>query len=167
MGCQYINLGSGLGFKVCFSVRLSYSSFGVNCLMSTWDLNVKTSLTENGSRCLELDNAWRDVCYVKKTLLNGGGVWAVYPVVFSVGNFCGIFHCTVTTILSISTISSFSLAASRSAGPPPSILWGSYPVVGKADELMLRQLLGLVVVHISELATPTLVDVACTDQLPH
>ncbi|XP_010940329.1 protein S-acyltransferase 11 [Elaeis guineensis] len=61
------------------------------------------------------------------------GVWAVYPVVFSVSYFCGIFHSTLTAILSISTISSFCLAAFRSAGAPTNILWGSYPIVAKGD----------------------------------
>nr|CAD1821126.1 unnamed protein product [Ananas comosus var. bracteatus] len=60
-----------------------------------------------------------------------GGVWAVYPVVFSISYFCGVFHCIVTAILSIITISSFFLASFSSAGAPTNILWGSYPVVGK------------------------------------
>ncbi|XP_038687214.1 protein S-acyltransferase 11-like isoform X1 [Tripterygium wilfordii] len=61
----------------------------------------------------------------------GGGVWAVYPVVFSISYYCGILHSIITMILSISTISTFSLAAFKCAGKPPSILWGSYLVVGK------------------------------------
>ncbi|KAF5737926.1 DHHC-type zinc finger family protein isoform 1 [Tripterygium wilfordii] len=60
-----------------------------------------------------------------------GGVWAVYPVVFSISYFCGMLHSIITVILSISTISTFSLAAFKCAGKPPSILWGSYPVVEK------------------------------------
>eukprot|EP00262_Sarcandra_glabra_P005591 TRINITY_DN17313_c0_g1_i1.p1 TRINITY_DN17313_c0_g1~~TRINITY_DN17313_c0_g1_i1.p1 ORF type:complete len:342 (-),score=23.59 TRINITY_DN17313_c0_g1_i1:90-1115(-) len=60
-----------------------------------------------------------------------GGIWAVYPIIFSISYFCGIFHCTITFILSISTISSFSFAAFQSAGAPSNILWGSYPVVEK------------------------------------
>lgn len=63
----------------------------------------------------------------------GGGVWAVYPVVFSISYFYGIFHLTITTILSISTLSTFSLAAFSCAGTPPSIMWGTYPLVGKGD----------------------------------
>ncbi|KAK2453733.1 DHHC-type zinc finger family protein [Trifolium repens] len=62
-----------------------------------------------------------------------GGVWAIYPVVFSVSLLWGIFHSIITTILSIATISFFSLAAFRCAGTPPNILWGSYPTVGKGD----------------------------------
>ncbi|XP_044494837.1 protein S-acyltransferase 11 [Mangifera indica] len=62
-----------------------------------------------------------------------GGVWAVYPVVFSISYFYGIFHLTITTILSISTLSTFSLAAFSCAGTPPSIMWGTYPLVGKGD----------------------------------
>lgn len=60
-----------------------------------------------------------------------GGTWAVYPIVFSIGYFFGIFNCVITAILSVSTISAFSLAAFRSAGAPPLISWGSYRVVGK------------------------------------
>ncbi|XP_021896557.1 protein S-acyltransferase 11 isoform X2 [Carica papaya] len=60
-----------------------------------------------------------------------GGVWAVYPVVFSISYFYGIFHSIITIFLAISTLSTFSLAAFRCAGTPPSILWGSYPAVGK------------------------------------
>ncbi|PKA58737.1 putative S-acyltransferase [Apostasia shenzhenica] len=59
------------------------------------------------------------------------GVWVVYPTVFSIGYFCGIFHSTVTAILSFITISTFLLAAFRSAGSPVVITWGSYPIVGK------------------------------------
>ncbi|GAV86614.1 zf-DHHC domain-containing protein [Cephalotus follicularis] len=62
-----------------------------------------------------------------------GGVWAVHPVVFSITYFCGIFHSIITVILSLSTLSMFSLAAFQCAGTPPSILWGSFPVVGKGD----------------------------------
>ncbi|XP_048559846.1 protein S-acyltransferase 11 [Triticum urartu] len=62
-----------------------------------------------------------------------GGVWAVYPVVFSISIFCGIFHCTVTALLSIFTIASYCLASFKSAGAPPGIRWGSYPMVGKND----------------------------------
>eukprot|EP00268_Persea_americana_P041073 TRINITY_DN4090_c0_g2_i1.p1 TRINITY_DN4090_c0_g2~~TRINITY_DN4090_c0_g2_i1.p1 ORF type:complete len:343 (+),score=34.11 TRINITY_DN4090_c0_g2_i1:404-1432(+) len=60
-----------------------------------------------------------------------GGVWAVYPVIFSVSVLFGVFHSIVTFILSVSTISSFSLAAFRSPGAPANMLWGSYPVVEK------------------------------------
>ncbi|CAL5403886.1 unnamed protein product [Camellia sinensis] len=60
-----------------------------------------------------------------------GGVWAVYPVVFSISYYCGIFHSILTAILSVTTISTFSLAAFKCAGAPPIILWGSYRVVEK------------------------------------
>lgn len=62
-----------------------------------------------------------------------GGVWAVYPVVFSISNFCGIFHCIVTAILAVFTITSYGLASFKSAGAPVNIRWGSYPMVGKSD----------------------------------
>ncbi|XP_077247083.1 protein S-acyltransferase 11-like [Tasmannia lanceolata] len=60
-----------------------------------------------------------------------GGVWAVYPVVFSVSFFCGVFHSTIAFILSGCTFSTFCLSAFRSAGAPASMFWGSYPTVGK------------------------------------
>ncbi|CAD5187430.1 unnamed protein product, partial [Musa acuminata subsp. malaccensis] len=59
------------------------------------------------------------------------GVWAVYPAVFSISKFCGIVHCLLTSVLSIITVSSFCLAAFRSAGAPANIPWGSYPIVEK------------------------------------
>jgi hypothetical protein len=57
----------------------------------------------------------------------------VYPIVFSINYFCGIFHSIITIILSVTTISSFILAAFQCAGMPPSIQWGFYPDVGKGD----------------------------------
>lgn len=63
----------------------------------------------------------------------GGGVWALYPVVFSVNSFSGIFHSIITMILCVTTLSSFSLAAFQCAGKPPNIQWGIYPVVRKGD----------------------------------
>ncbi|KAL6501745.1 hypothetical protein OROGR_026878 [Orobanche gracilis] len=59
------------------------------------------------------------------------GIWAVLPVLLSVSYFHGVLHITVTMILSICALSSFCLSAFQSAGPPPMILWGSYPTVGK------------------------------------
>ncbi|RZB41806.1 Protein S-acyltransferase 11 isoform F [Glycine soja] len=80
----------------------------------------------------------RDRCFVSVVLVFMffvifGGVWAVYPVVFSVSILCGVFHSIITAILSVATISFFSFAAFRCAGTPPNILWGSYPTVGKSD----------------------------------
>lgn len=66
-------------------------------------------------------------------LIAGGGVWAVYPIVFSVSLSCGVFHSSLTFLLAVSTLSTFCLAAFRPAGPPLSIVWGSYPVVGKGE----------------------------------
>ncbi|KAL7000608.1 protein S-acyltransferase [Sarracenia purpurea var. burkii] len=60
-----------------------------------------------------------------------GGLWAVYPFVFSMSYFSGIIHSIIIVILSVATAVSFSLAAFRCAGAPPIILWGSYRVVGK------------------------------------
>jgi len=62
-------------------------------------------------------------------------VWAVYPVVFSVSYVCGVFHCIVTFILAVTTVSMFSLAAFSDAGTPQFIVWGSYPTVRKDDLL--------------------------------
>ncbi|ONM12193.1 DHHC zinc finger domain containing protein [Zea mays] len=50
-----------------------------------------------------------------------GGVWAVYPIVFKISNFCGIFHCMVTAVLAVFTITSYCLASSKSAGAPTNI----------------------------------------------
>ncbi|KAL8267185.1 hypothetical protein R6Q59_004529 [Mikania micrantha] len=61
----------------------------------------------------------------------GSGVWAIYPVIFSIGYFYGVFHMTTTIILSISTLSTYVLAAFRSPGAPPRISWGSYPTIGR------------------------------------
>ncbi|KAL0285880.1 UNVERIFIED_CONTAM: protein S-acyltransferase 11 [Sesamum angustifolium] len=78
----------------------------------------------------------RDRCFVMIVVIFMlfficGGIWAIYPVVFSISHFCGVFHITVAGILSVSTLSSFFLAAFRPAGAPPMVLWGSYPTVGK------------------------------------
>ncbi|KAM7257853.1 hypothetical protein ACFE04_013594 [Oxalis oulophora] len=61
----------------------------------------------------------------------GGGVWAMHPVIFSMNYFGGVFHSIIIVILSISTLSMFSLSSFRCAGEPPKILWGSFPAVGK------------------------------------
>uniref|UniRef100_A0A0D3GFT8 S-acyltransferase n=2 Tax=Oryza TaxID=4527 RepID=A0A0D3GFT8_9ORYZ len=63
----------------------------------------------------------------------GGGVWAIYPVVFSISTFCGIFHCILTGLLAVFTITSYCLASFKSAGAPADMRWGSYPMVGKND----------------------------------
>ncbi|KAM7487895.1 hypothetical protein LguiB_025379 [Lonicera macranthoides] len=93
-------------------------------------------------------NAWRsdnkyfwwkrfqDRCFVSVLLvfmffMICGGIWAIYPVVFSISYFCGIVTITLAILLSISTIVTFSLSAFRCAGAPPIIPWGSYPIVGK------------------------------------
>ncbi|KAG8644240.1 protein S-acyltransferase 11 isoform X2 [Manihot esculenta] len=95
--------------------------------------------TQNERKC-ETKYLWwrhaRDRCFVCVLLgfmlfVICGGVWAVYPVVFSISYFCGIFHSSITVILSMITLSMFSLAAFNSPGTPPIIEWGSYPVVGK------------------------------------
>ncbi|XP_017216415.1 protein S-acyltransferase 11 [Daucus carota subsp. sativus] len=62
-----------------------------------------------------------------------GGLWAIYPVVFSINFSFGVFNCFIATILSVSTISMYCFSAFRSAGSPPIIPWGSYPAVGRGD----------------------------------
>ncbi|GMJ04550.1 hypothetical protein like AT3G18620 [Hibiscus trionum] len=62
-----------------------------------------------------------------------GGVWAVYPVLFSISYTLGIVNSILTVILAATTVSTFCLSAFRCAGTPPTVLWGSYPVVGKGD----------------------------------
>ncbi|KAG6529257.1 hypothetical protein ZIOFF_011453 [Zingiber officinale] len=59
------------------------------------------------------------------------GVWAIYPIIFSISMFYGVFHCLLTAILSILTITYFCMASFFPPGSPPNITWGSYPVVGK------------------------------------
>lgn len=61
----------------------------------------------------------------------GGGIWAIYPVVFAINYYYGVLHLIIAVTLSISTISTFSFTAFRSAGAPPNILWGCYPAVRK------------------------------------
>ncbi|KAL7586828.1 hypothetical protein Lser_V15G36837 [Lactuca serriola] len=61
----------------------------------------------------------------------GGGIWAIYPVIFSKSYLFGILHMTIAVLLSITTITTFALSAFRSPGTPPLIPWGSYPAVGK------------------------------------
>lgn len=81
----------------------------------------------------------RDRCFVSVLLIFMlfvicGGVWAAYPILFSIGYLFGAFHCVVTFLLAVSTISMFSLAAFSDAGTPPPVVWGSFPAVRK-DEL--------------------------------
>ncbi|KAJ8754849.1 hypothetical protein K2173_015361 [Erythroxylum novogranatense] len=78
----------------------------------------------------------RDRCFVCVLLgfmlfVICGGVWAVYPIVFSTSYLWGILHSVITVLLSIATISMFSLSAFSCAGTPPIIEWGSYPIVGQ------------------------------------
>ncbi|KAJ8447420.1 hypothetical protein Cgig2_019414 [Carnegiea gigantea] len=61
----------------------------------------------------------------------GGGVWAVFPAVFSVSDLWGMFHSVTTFILVVATLSLFILAAFCDAGTPPPKVWGSYPAVQK------------------------------------
>ncbi|GAB2234169.1 hypothetical protein Drorol1_Dr00003407 [Drosera rotundifolia] len=62
-----------------------------------------------------------------------GGLWAVYPVIFSISFFCGVFHCVLALILFIVTLSMYLLAAFTNPGSPSAMVWGSYPVIGRLD----------------------------------
>lgn len=96
---------------------------------------------QNPRKCGSMCPWWRrfrDRCFLGVLLVFMlfvicGGVWAVYPIVFSINYFCGIFHSIITIILSVTTITSFILAAFQCAGMPPSVQWGVYPVVQKGD----------------------------------
>ncbi|CAH8356843.1 unnamed protein product [Eruca vesicaria subsp. sativa] len=37
----------------------------------------------------------------------GGGIWAAYPVVFSISLACGIFHSVIAVSMAILTLSTF------------------------------------------------------------
>lgn len=66
-------------------------------------------------------------------LIAGGGLWAIYPIIFSISYLCGVFHCSIAGILSISTMSTFLLASSCSPGTPASAIWGDFAVVSKGS----------------------------------
>jgi len=69
--------------------------------------------------------------YARDHLYAGGGIWSIYPIVFSISYFCGMLHITISVMLSLTTLSTYFLSAFRSPGAPPLIPWGSYPAVGK------------------------------------
>ncbi|XP_006850714.2 protein S-acyltransferase 11 [Amborella trichopoda] len=60
-----------------------------------------------------------------------GGIWAVYPVVFSFSFGWIVFHLLTTVSFSIVTIVSFISVAFQSAASPLNVLWGSLEVVRK------------------------------------
>ncbi|KAG0455133.1 hypothetical protein HPP92_024425 [Vanilla planifolia] len=98
--------------------------------------NPQNRIRKPDSTCFSLWRRIRDRFFVSVLLLFMSfvicaGFWAVYPVVFSINYFCGVFHSTITAILSLSSLSTFCLASFKSAGTPLNITWGSYPVVGK------------------------------------
>ncbi|KAL0707326.1 hypothetical protein Bca4012_073752 [Brassica carinata] len=59
-----------------------------------------------------------------------GGIWAAYPVVFSISLACGIFHSVIAVSLAISTLSTFMVVAFKCAGKPIDIVYGTHPGVG-------------------------------------
>ncbi|XP_051151163.1 protein S-acyltransferase 11-like [Andrographis paniculata] len=98
------------------------------------------AITRQNAVKIESNDWWwrrlRDRCFVGIVIIFMAfficaGIIAIYPVAFSISFFCGVFHLTVAVMLSISSLSLFSLSAFRPAGSPPMILWGSYPTVGR------------------------------------
>ncbi|MCD7446127.1 hypothetical protein HAX54_037334 [Datura stramonium] len=77
------------------------------------------------------DRCFVSILIVFMLLVICGGIWAIYPAIVSGGYIYGGVNILIAIILSISTLSMFSLSAFRSAGAPPNILWGSYPAVTK------------------------------------
>ncbi|KAK5833302.1 hypothetical protein PVK06_017124 [Gossypium arboreum] len=95
------------------------------------------NLSKNQNQCL-LWRRLRDRCFVSflfsfMLFVICGGVWAAFPIIFLVSYTSGIVHSVITTILALTTISTFGLSAFQCAGAPPMILWGSYTVVGKGE----------------------------------
>ncbi|XP_006359314.1 protein S-acyltransferase 11 [Solanum tuberosum] len=94
---------------------------------------------QNIIKCENQNFRWRrlrDRCFVSilivfMLLVICGGIWAIYPVLVSPDYIYGGVNILIAIILSIFTLSTFSLSAFRSAGAPPNILWGSYPAVTK------------------------------------
>ncbi|XP_019191467.1 PREDICTED: protein S-acyltransferase 11 [Ipomoea nil] len=87
------------------------------------------------NKCLKWKRL-RDRCFVIVLIIFMifiicGGIWAIYPVVFAINYYYGVLHLIIAVTLSISTISTFSFTAFRTAGASPNILWGSYPAVRK------------------------------------
>ncbi|KAF3794963.1 S-acyltransferase 11 protein [Nymphaea thermarum] len=60
----------------------------------------------------------------------GGGVWASFPFVFSLGYIRAAFHSLSTVFFATGTMYSFILVAFHHAGEQPSVLYGSYEVIG-------------------------------------
>ncbi|KAL1803619.1 hypothetical protein ACET3Z_032266 [Daucus carota] len=98
------------------------------------------AITNRNASKIESKYLWwrrvRDRCFVSilsvfMLLMICGVICAIYPVAFSISYFCGATHCSVSVLLAITTITTYCLAAFRSPGAPPLILWGSYSVVGR------------------------------------
>jgi hypothetical protein len=61
----------------------------------------------------------------------GGGIWAVFPVLFSSRSFGFFLHSAITAFFVFNTIFNFVFAAFVPAGPPPSIEWGQVEKVNR------------------------------------
>ncbi|XP_074382757.1 protein S-acyltransferase 11-like isoform X1 [Apium graveolens] len=98
------------------------------------------AITNRNASKIERNYLWwrhvRDRCFVGilsvfMLLMICGVICAIYPVAFSISYICGATHVSISIVLAITTISTYCLAAFRSPGAPPLILWGSYSVVGR------------------------------------
>ncbi|KAB2031766.1 hypothetical protein ES319_D05G327400v1 [Gossypium barbadense] len=89
------------------------------------------NLNKTQNQCL-LWRRLRDRCFV--SFLFSFMLFVIsFPIIFLVSYTSGIVHSVITTILALTTISTFGLSAFQCAGAPPMILWGSYTVVGKGE----------------------------------
>ncbi|CAA7391114.1 unnamed protein product [Spirodela intermedia] len=79
------------------------------------------------------DRLFISIVFLFMFFVVGGGLWAIYPIIFSISYLCGVFHCSIAGILSISTMFTFFLASSCSPGTPLSVVWGDYAAVSKGS----------------------------------
>ncbi|TYH73679.1 hypothetical protein ES332_D05G346000v1 [Gossypium tomentosum] len=89
------------------------------------------NLNKTQNQCL-LWRRLRDRCFV--SFLFSFMLFVIsFPIIFLVSYTSGIVHSVITTILALTTISTFGLSAFQCAGAPPMILWGSYTLWGKVS----------------------------------
>lgn len=63
----------------------------------------------------------------------GGGMWAVFPVLFTYFSFWFWVHLVITALLSFNTLFNYWVAASVQAGPIPHIAYGNAEDVNQGD----------------------------------
>ncbi|KAK8643447.1 hypothetical protein V6N13_012746 [Hibiscus sabdariffa] len=105
------------------------SAVGVEPLQITKQTNLKPNALVGGACVIAASSRF----FPLLSSSAGAGIWAALPVIFSVCYTSGIVHSVITTILAVTTVSTFGLAAFRCAGAPPMVVWGSYTVVGKGE----------------------------------